>query len=82
MASEDSRLTARQVEILLHCVEQGYYEIPRRVTLRTMAANLGISAPSLSLVLRRAEAKLILDFAQSHGFTSPATNPDLRTIAK
>ncbi|HJQ93180.1 MAG TPA: helix-turn-helix domain-containing protein [Candidatus Thermoplasmatota archaeon] len=52
-------LTARQEELLLHCYGKGYYEIPRRSTLRALAKGLAISSASLSLVLRRAEAKVV-----------------------
>lgn len=61
---ENDRLTSRQEEVLLRCVEEGYYEIPRRKTLRALAHELGISATSLSLILRRAEAKLVHAFAR------------------
>jgi predicted DNA binding protein len=56
-------LTARQRSLLLHCYAGGYYEIPRRATLRAMAKGLGISATTLSLVLRRAEAKVVAAYA-------------------
>lgn len=56
-------LTARQAELLTFCVAKGYYEIPRKVTLRTLAAELGITATSLSLALRRAETKIVCSFA-------------------
>lgn len=55
-----AKLTARQDELLRFCVSRGYYAIPRRMTLRMLAAELLISTTSLSLALRRAEAKLVL----------------------
>lgn len=61
--TDDVRLTARQAELLRHCVKRGYYSIPRRMTLRELGSEIGISATSLSLALRRAEAKIILAFA-------------------
>jgi predicted DNA binding protein len=62
-------LTARQEEVLLHCCRRGYYAIPRRVTLKDLALDLKVSAPSLSLLLRRAEAKLVFRFAAEEGGT-------------
>lgn len=56
-------LTARQAELLAHCIKRGYYDIPRRATLRILGAELGITATSLSLALRRAEGKIILAYA-------------------
>lgn len=61
-----NRLTARQEEVLLYCENHGYYEIPRRATLRQLAKGLGISATSLSLILRRGEAKLVRAMARQH----------------
>jgi predicted DNA binding protein len=60
-----ARLTARQREILLHCVRCGYYDIPRKMTLRQVAREVGISSTSLSLLLRRAERELVNSFAAS-----------------
>jgi len=58
-------LTSRQQELILYCVDRGYYLIPRRATLRELGMELGISAASLSLSLRRAEAKIISDHAKA-----------------
>lgn len=55
-------LTERQDELLRFCVERGYYSIPRRISLQTLTKDLGISTTSLSLALRRAEAKIILAY--------------------
>jgi len=57
------RLTARQEEVLRHCIRAGYYAIPRGCTLRSLGSELGIGAVSLSLVLRRAEAKVMQAYA-------------------
>jgi predicted DNA binding protein len=62
-----TNLTERQLDVLLHCLRRGYYEIPRRSTLRTLGQELGITATSLSLLLRRAEAKIIRDFGERNG---------------
>jgi predicted DNA binding protein len=60
-------LTPRQAELLGHCIKRGYYDIPRKATLRTLGAELGITATSLSLALRRAEAKIILAYVDQNG---------------
>jgi hypothetical protein len=62
-----TNLTDRQLDVLLHCLGRGYYEIPRRSTLRALGLELGITATSLSLLLRRAEAKIIQDFGERNG---------------
>lgn len=58
----DSLLTDRQREVLAHVVRRGYYEIPRSITLRQLAGEIGISTTSLSLILRRAEGKIVQNY--------------------
>ncbi|ELZ95590.1 MULTISPECIES: helix-turn-helix domain-containing protein [Haloferax] len=52
-------LTDRQREALTLAVSRGYYESPRQITAEELAAELGISQPSLSSLLRRGERELI-----------------------
>lgn len=62
--SLESVLTDRQREVLSHVVARGYYQIPRTTTLRKLARELGISTTSLSLILRRAELKIVPAFVE------------------
>jgi hypothetical protein len=52
-------LTDHQQEALRIAYERGYFDIPRRTTLEAVAAELGISATSVSERLRRAQTRLI-----------------------
>jgi len=52
-------LSDRQLEALRTAYERGYFEVPRRTSLDTIAAELEISASSLSERLRRAQTHLI-----------------------
>lgn len=52
-------LTKRQYEALSLAQSRGYYERPRQVTAKELADELGISQPSLSDLLGRAERQLI-----------------------
>ena len=52
-------LTDRQREALRIAYERGYFDIPRRASLDDVAAELGISASSVSERLRRAQTQLI-----------------------
>jgi len=52
-------LTDRQTEALRTAYEMGYFEVPRGASLDAVAAELGISASSLSERLRRAQTALI-----------------------
>jgi hypothetical protein len=60
-------LTRRQDELLLHCYQRGYYDIPRQANLLLLAKGLGISPASLSMVLRRAEARIVDAYAHRDG---------------
>lgn len=53
------RLTARQLEMLLAAVENGYYSWPRGASPTTLAASQGISAPTYLEHLRRAESRVL-----------------------
>lgn len=64
-------LTRRQGDVLLYCHARGYYAIPRPATLQAIAQELGITATSLSLLLRRAEKKIVDSFVESHRPTAP-----------
>jgi predicted DNA binding protein len=52
-------LTDRQEEALTIALSQGYYETPRAVSAEELADELGISQPSMSDLLRRAERQLL-----------------------
>ena len=52
-------LTNHQHEALRTAFEMGYFDIPRQVSLEEIAAELNISASSLSERLRRAQSQLI-----------------------
>ena len=52
-------LTAKQRETLLTAHERGYFEVPRKTDLDTLAEELGISHQALSERIRRANKTLI-----------------------
>ena len=52
-------LTAAQREALIVACERGYFEVPRDVTTRELAAELAVSHQALSELLRRATANLV-----------------------
>lgn len=56
-----SLLTARQQEILQEAVQQGYYEVPRRVTHQDVAESLDCSGGTVGEHLRKIEAKLLTE---------------------
>jgi DNA-binding CsgD family transcriptional regulator len=52
-------LTSRQREVLAVARERGYYEIPRRTSVREIADELGCSKSTVSNHLRKAESRLV-----------------------
>jgi len=56
---EEPQLTARQSEVLDLALKQGYYEIPRKITLTQLADKLAVAKSTLSGILRRIDKKLV-----------------------
>lgn len=52
-------LTEKQRETVAVALERGYFEIPRQVSLKELAADLGVTHQALSERLRRAEQALL-----------------------
>jgi len=55
-------VTRRQEEIVKTAYERGYYDYPRRITIRELAKIFGISPSTLSEILQRAERNIIEAF--------------------
>lgn len=51
--------TARQREVLLTAIQEGYYEIPREVTTAEIAERVGVQRRTAEDHLRRAERKVV-----------------------
>lgn len=60
LGETDAGLTDSQREALLVAVERGYFEEPRDATLGEVAAELDISQPAASGLLRRGTKRLII----------------------
>ena len=58
----DYLLTQRQEYALVHAYLRGYYNYPRKVSLKELASELGMAVSTLAELLRRAEAKVIEAF--------------------
>lgn len=53
-------LTPRQGELIRAAIEQGYYDVPRRVSLTRLAQRLGVAKSTLSEALARGERRVLL----------------------
>ncbi|WP_049985600.1 helix-turn-helix domain-containing protein [Halobellus rufus] len=60
LGNTDAGLTDSQREALLVALEKGYFEEPRNATLSEVAADLDISQPAASGLLRRGTKRLVI----------------------
>jgi len=70
LGNTDAGLTDSQREALLVAVETGYFEEPRNATLGEVAADLDISQPAASGLLRRGIKRLIVSSLMDDSETS------------
>jgi predicted DNA binding protein len=59
MRTHDVTLTNRQRQILTVAVEEGYYEVPREVTLEEVAAEMDLSRATVGEHLQKIEGKIL-----------------------
>ncbi|AEB95172.1 Bacterio-opsin activator HTH domain protein [Metallosphaera cuprina Ar-4] len=62
----DTELTERQLEILKLAYKLGYFNDDRKITLTQLAEKLGVSAPTLEEILRRASRKSVKYYLDRH----------------
>lgn len=60
-----STLTARQHEILRRAVAEGYFEVPRHISLTRLAPKVGVATSTLSVTLALIEKKIVEAYAGS-----------------
>jgi predicted DNA binding protein len=56
---DEVELTARQEHILQIALEKGYFEFPKKITLRELAKTLEISPATLTEILRRGQKRVL-----------------------
>jgi predicted DNA binding protein len=61
----DAGLTERQVRTLRTAVEMGYFDTPRRASIKDVALRLGVSPSTAVEHLRKAEKKVLENYARS-----------------
>lgn len=62
----DAVLTERQIEILKLAYKLGYFDSGRKITLTQLAEKLGVSAPTLDEILRKALRKAVKYYLDKH----------------
>jgi len=63
---DEEDLTARQENILQIALEKGYFEFPKKVTLRQLAKTLDVSPATLTEILRRGQKRVIQEHFSGH----------------
>ncbi len=66
LKSERTLLTPKQLEAFKLAFDKGYYEIPRRlkINIETLAQHIGIKRVAMQERLRRAEQRILTDYAK------------------
>lgn len=59
-------LTKRQEEIIRTAFEMGYYDFPKKVTIKKLAKIFNISSSTLNEILQRGEKKIISEHFRGH----------------
>ncbi len=60
--ADREQLTQRQREILQIALEKGFFDYPRKISVRQLALLAGASASTVSEVLRRAHKKIVSEY--------------------
>ncbi|MDG6901828.1 MAG: helix-turn-helix domain-containing protein [Nitrososphaerota archaeon] len=55
-------LTARQEQILSFAFERGYFDFPKKLGLKELAAQTGIGTSTLAEILRRGQKKILAEY--------------------
>ena len=76
---EEDEITARQEYILQIALEKGYFEFPKKITLRQLAKTLSVSPATLTEILRRGQKHVLLEHFKGR-LSSGATRKDLRRL--
>ena len=62
----EEELTARQETILQIALEKGYFEFPKKMTLRQLAKVLDVSPATLTEILRRGQKRVLQEHFRGH----------------
>lgn len=63
---DEEELTTRQENILQIALEKGYFEFPKKITLRQLAKTLDVSPATLTEILRRGQKRVIQEHFRGH----------------
>ncbi|MBC7108715.1 MAG: helix-turn-helix domain-containing protein [Methanomassiliicoccales archaeon] len=64
--SDKDALTARQEQITRMAFEKGYFDFPRKISLKQLAKSLGVSTSTLSEILRKGQKRILAKYFREH----------------
>lgn len=65
LGERDLLLTARQEQILSIAFEKGYFDFPKKIGLKELAAQTGIQTSTLAEILRRGQRRILGEYLTS-----------------
>jgi len=69
--ADNELLTGRQEEVLLMAYLRGYFEFPRKVGLRELAAETGVKTSTLTEIIRRGQRRITEAYLFNRRFHHP-----------
>ena len=71
---DEKELTTRQENLLQIALEKGYFEFPKKITLRQLAKILDVSPATLTEILRRGQKKILGEYFSGRHLQHPHTD--------
>ena len=62
----DLKLTPRQEEIIEYALNNGYYDIPKKISVDDICSEFGCSKSTISVIMRTAEKKIIENYLEPY----------------
>jgi predicted DNA binding protein len=59
---EDTRVTGKQRELVKTALDQGFYDYPKKVGVKELAAQTKMAPSTVAEILRRAQKNILLDY--------------------
>lgn len=60
--NDERTITKRQKELVRIALEMGYFDIPKRISLKELASRCGLTQATLGEILKRAQRNILFDY--------------------
>ncbi|GBC71353.1 hypothetical protein HRbin02_01134 [Candidatus Calditenuaceae archaeon HR02] len=65
-----SEILSPQLNVIMRTLEMGYFDVPRKVSIREAAREFGLSPASLSVMIRRGVRRMVRSYIATQGYLS------------